>query len=588
MKFTGPVRFILKGDANLAMSYTSRSRLLLQQAKDRMGPDKAYWNRSLPDGTKITVSSLGGINQIWIETAISAPEPTRGNHAFYYVTEDSIIEKIAGTWTKLVSANDFSNRFPNPPLSGVNYWSNSRDGLTHDGGSLYSQGYKVAEFPTGTSTVYSYYIDENDYITICVGGNFPTLGGIGIYTFSKPFEMATNTGGNLYDPETDPDGWTVKISNIGPLISQSLTDFSVNTRGDKSIRNLDSKWRLIDADTVTVEDIEISEPFLPASQAYNSYSFIGTGDIFNSTFERNYSTTLTEVASTEEQDVAFFSRNEIIVPKKTLIAKQSRSARLWGNKDIDGFRIDFSSINTSYRRLLAEVGEGDPVVLLSYDLTNTSQQYSEELIEETNDFKYTELLDYTRISLYAENLELIRNVGSQYTGYYLRERPASSGHTFESGVISEYHFNDTLIIEIVRAADGEVIFSLEIDNVDMYYYLPFGAPGVSGPYSSTCTGAHWGEADQPPDNISVFPVDTVNVTDSCTSNYLVDSPDIVADYLISGWSVQRFVEIPNGDISFLLANVDASDYRGFVVKPQGNVEEILDITFNSLGTIRAL
>ena len=43
MKFTGPVRFILKGDANLAMSYTSRSRLLLQQAKDRMGPDKAYW-----------------------------------------------------------------------------------------------------------------------------------------------------------------------------------------------------------------------------------------------------------------------------------------------------------------------------------------------------------------------------------------------------------------------------------------------------------------------------------------------------------------------------------------------------------------
>lgn len=85
-------------------------------------------------------------------------------------------------------------------------------------------------------------------------------------------------------------------------------------------------------------------------------------------------------------------------------------------------------------------------------------------------------MDYTRISLYAENLELIRNVGSQYTGYYLRERPASSGHTFESGVISEYHFNDTLIIEIVRAADGEVIFSLEIDNVDMYYYLPFGAP----------------------------------------------------------------------------------------------------------------
>lgn len=68
MKYSGPVRFILKGNTDLAMKYTSRSRLLLQQAMDRMGPDKAYWTRTLPDGTKVTVSSLGGIKQVWIST----------------------------------------------------------------------------------------------------------------------------------------------------------------------------------------------------------------------------------------------------------------------------------------------------------------------------------------------------------------------------------------------------------------------------------------------------------------------------------------------------------------------------------------
>ncbi|MCP5414367.1 MAG: hypothetical protein H6961_07140 [Chromatiaceae bacterium] len=35
---------------------------------DRMGPDQAYWIRKLPDGTNITVSSLGGIKQVWIDT----------------------------------------------------------------------------------------------------------------------------------------------------------------------------------------------------------------------------------------------------------------------------------------------------------------------------------------------------------------------------------------------------------------------------------------------------------------------------------------------------------------------------------------
>lgn len=67
MKYTGPVRFIFLGHPRLCLPHTSRSRLFLQQAMDRMGPDKAYSIETLPDGTEITVSSLGGIKQVWIK-----------------------------------------------------------------------------------------------------------------------------------------------------------------------------------------------------------------------------------------------------------------------------------------------------------------------------------------------------------------------------------------------------------------------------------------------------------------------------------------------------------------------------------------
>lgn len=86
MKHIGPVRFILKGDADLAMSYTGRARLLLQQARDRMGPDKAYWTRTLPDGTEIVVSSLGGVNQVWITT--SAGDIEDAPRGYMIVTKD--------------------------------------------------------------------------------------------------------------------------------------------------------------------------------------------------------------------------------------------------------------------------------------------------------------------------------------------------------------------------------------------------------------------------------------------------------------------------------------------------------------------
>ena len=58
MKYHGPVRFIFNGKKELCSKYTGRARLYLQQAITRMGPDKAAWNRTEPDGTTIRISSF--------------------------------------------------------------------------------------------------------------------------------------------------------------------------------------------------------------------------------------------------------------------------------------------------------------------------------------------------------------------------------------------------------------------------------------------------------------------------------------------------------------------------------------------------
>lgn len=58
MKYHGPVRFVFKGKKENCSKYTGRARLYLQQAITRMGPDKAAWNRTEPDGTTIRISSF--------------------------------------------------------------------------------------------------------------------------------------------------------------------------------------------------------------------------------------------------------------------------------------------------------------------------------------------------------------------------------------------------------------------------------------------------------------------------------------------------------------------------------------------------
>lgn len=118
MKHIGPVRFILKGDADLAMSYTGRARLLLQQARDRMGPDKAYWTRTLPDGTEIVVSSLGGVNQVWITT--SAGDVEDAPRGYMIVTKDG-----GESDQYLPMFGGYNELLDRDYVTGPNEWTNS-------------------------------------------------------------------------------------------------------------------------------------------------------------------------------------------------------------------------------------------------------------------------------------------------------------------------------------------------------------------------------------------------------------------------------------------------------------------------------
>ena len=95
MRFNGPVRFIL--DSKEGLNYTSLSRVFLQQTKDRMGLGRAYWTRKLSDGTEITVSDLGNINQIWIKTKFEDDEETcsaLGYNLLVFDSSDSLNKRF--------------------------------------------------------------------------------------------------------------------------------------------------------------------------------------------------------------------------------------------------------------------------------------------------------------------------------------------------------------------------------------------------------------------------------------------------------------------------------------------------------------
>lgn len=212
MKYTGPVRFIFKGDTDLAMKYTSRSRLLLQQAMDRMGPDKAYWNRTLPDGTEITVSSLGGVKQAWITAPDSGEiSPYKQGYLVLSTEEDQYYPIFDYTPYQVVNDPTEDTVAGNVEWVGhhnrVLSWSGGPSRYT-SGGSGINIYYRGSIYTPAPSTIQGAAIANNHIIIATENGNL----------YHRPFSVNRYSDASLYDEDSNTDGWR-SISTSGLPLS---------------------------------------------------------------------------------------------------------------------------------------------------------------------------------------------------------------------------------------------------------------------------------------------------------------------------------------------------------------------------------
>lgn len=224
MKFLGPVRFQLNNRS--ALAYTGISRKFLQMAKDRMGANRAFWVRYLPDGTKIIVSSLGGVDQVWIEAATGQPEPViRYNSAFFIsqiaaipnanlevIWYDPLGDINTPIWLK--ESEDYKDsagtaQFPNPILRPGGVVTDS--GVASRSNPLGSQGYEISALPSVPSI--------SRIISWIYNGKICSLNRVStqLQLYWKKFtEGMTLETGDLFDEDLFPNGWRLSSTANWP------------------------------------------------------------------------------------------------------------------------------------------------------------------------------------------------------------------------------------------------------------------------------------------------------------------------------------------------------------------------------------
>lgn len=589
MKYTGPVRFIFKGDINEALKYTSRSRLLLAQARERMGPDKAFWNRVLPDGTEITVSSLGGINQVWINTSAISTEANRFNHGFYFPDEgNKIISKIGGEWVKLETSDDYSGYFPNPVSYGQIGWSGIDRFLGYYSGSFYAHGYEVAQVPAGTVDLLSFYIDKDERIVITVYGTFASLDGTGYYIFTKPFIPGEDSGNDLYDISTAIRGWKKRaysstLSDITPGGASSLLNYS--TTGFTSLIEdiFTSDKYVLNNTTLTAEKIEdhIGNPL----RAYIYRTYRWTHTVSPSSFERVYTATQPKF-STENYLTGenMISGNTLITPKIRYTQSYSESTTNSGSSSGGSFEVNHFSNIKRYADQHITYNGTDYIPYKIIDTHSITHLRSTETAPASNDLVYTTLIDNQTIGYYGAS---IRHIGQQPTGYIAYCRPKSDLITsFKQELAGHYYFDGTMLFQIIRLEDNEVMYEEEIETEDMIINFRYDFLGIYAPeHESTCTDPHWFEAPQPPDSTLTFPSIASSGSDRCDGFQEYTSgasgasrPLGIYEPFFPQIIVSWFSELEKGRLAFVLGYGTStfSGTRGFVVNPSGDIEEILE------------
>ena len=586
MKFTGPVRFILSGPE--ALPYTSRSRLLLQQAKDRMGPDQAYWIRLLPNGVKITVSSIGGINQIWIDVP-KDDDDEAFLHGFLWKTLGTP-ERIEGTikennsWVGLYPEDNWG-LLPEPPVAAYSPTANlvGTDGtevITFDTASVYSEGYKVLDFPTSdVGTVIKVWPKSDTIyalITETSAGTFATIW--------KNWESGTyeaNVGDGWYHPDTNPNGWKISSSNasIGDVpISVTTTDVTINRVNDQVRLNLPltGYWYIISMDD--------------SGTSVNTEPFVSQLDAV--TFSISYSHVADTTYSDKDVSVIAPNGSEVSILEKKFfvggfVAEQYETAEIESDSTVFSSQGDTSGAfwtydSTQYNdwvyRFYKEINEG-PVDLklevgyykMDFDQTVSATHDSivggQPFIDLINDGTTTSEIIDLRAKTYEvyERWGLASTFGPEVTSQFV-----DTGGLYD-GVTSECKF------ELYDLYTGKLLFEKVYPSQSIEYTLD------SKDFTADdCTNGNWPLLMNSPDSTSdLNNAGPLNDTGTCGYDMTqVPFVNLVTDQA----RVYSAARLPDGSIAAIITHPDTGvgyETEVILVKPDTDARNVLSATMST-------
>lgn len=496
-KFTGPVRWGFGGNPAKARQYTGISRLFLQQAKERMGEDKAFWTRWLPDGTRIIVSSLGGVNQVWIDPLIpDAPEqPLVLDHGFLVTVDGSeqvltsIVPKEPGTgWTYLTTDTDYDNRFPVPCEALGGYWANETDVVTFDSSfqsGIFTQGYNVTGplLQTGPSSFpYLAWIKDGKEV-LCYLSYGSNLGDNLI--IKKPLIRGQT---NLED-----DWETVDVAPRKSVINWS----TINASGDKILLTSsippEELTISISGNGVTGELVEkpVSGGVFDGTAVINySWSPIESSPYVAGTIDYRVVFTVPYTIWTGYLGSLYTESGKVEVTTRKTFRSETIGA-MTGVSD-NGNPPDLDHTYTIDRAYTEEILM-DNIVLASYEDTQVFTRTAVNLTQNLDmDWEFTTVDNrYTKPSFFQIN---------PTAGVYIQLVPLTDLNTTWSTSYVEPDNRD-LRLEVRKISDGSLVFSR--DYADVYCLADTYFPNAPSD-TDTCDGAggfggDWPRLFSPPD-----------------------------------------------------------------------------------------
>lgn len=582
MKFLGPVRFILRGDPSKAKEYTGLARKFLGMAKLRMGQDKAYWTRTLPDGTTIIVSSLGGVDQIWI-TSKSGGERLRLEHAYVYTTtsyDDELLWKDQDLlWNRLTIVNNYDEKFPVPIEYGTSgFWTDDLNVVTWDFNNIYSQGYKIAEAPSGSIEI-QFALIRNDYIVILIS----TASGLEV--LRRKLERGTNVGGDRFDPISAPTGW----ESMGTVSSSffSLSSLVGSVTGNRS----GSLLALTPSNAIGGEDyldirlvnpIQVStSPGIPGtafptrsrnvSYEYETIFLVETRRKvdYNSPLSQDYLYSINR----------FFSGNKLYT-----VGYSSTFTETFHSNDIVG---QFS--NKYYERHSTESKRAEVSIAITSDsgdsiflpisiwdvsgISTTSFSNADyDAIDAANPTWTNDEIWAEAVSSHTTTItdELLLKKEVQFflnAGIVALWGPLNPVQYLNSN--GNYSTTTDMQLEIIDLSNGDVLFSKIYENDP----IDFSISGSQNIISDTSPNPNWAIYTEPPDG----PIPATPDFDDSGSGVQTYSDEQIITMISNLTALQGASRLPDKSVSGIIArgSPGSLDISGFITNPEKDLDTLL-------------